>query len=399
MRPARAAAIVAAIWLAGLGAAAQFGKASILYDELMARYGEVAGPAGVGLVVSIVGLVGLVFGTIAGIAVGRAGLSRTLVAALWLAAGIAALQVTLPPYPWMILLRVVEGMSHLAIVVAGPTLIAAITPQRLIGAAMTLWSSFFGVSYTLLALLAPPVVTAFGAKGLILGHAAWFAIFALVLGVLLRGVAPPLHAASGQGGLWARHVAIYRSPRISAPALGFVFYTILYVALLTLVPPLLPDTMSRMAAVAMPALSILVSLTLGVWLLDRIGPVRLVQAGFALALCAAPALAFPEPAPGLALAGALVVSAGLGLVQGASFATIPALNPDPADRTLAAGAIAQMGNVGTVLGTPVLAALIAVFGPVALAGFALPICAAGIAVHSWQARRRARGEDAPIFGR
>ena len=391
MRPARAAAIVAAIWFAGLGAAAQFGKASLLFSDLAARYGDVAGPAGVGLIVSIVGFVGLVFGTTAGIAITRAGLARTLVAALWLAAAVALVQVGLPSYPVMVALRVVEGMSHLAIVVAGPTLIAAVTPPRLIGAAMTLWSSFFGVSYTALALLAPPVVATYGAGGLILGHAGWFAFCAIVLGVLLRGVAPPIRGSAGQGGLLARHVAIYRSPRIAAPALGFVFYTILYVALLTLVPPLLPGEAGRTAAVAMPALSILVSLTLGVWLLGRIGPVRLVQWGFALAFLAAPPLALAASSPVLALAAALAVSAGLGLVQGASFATIPALNPDPADRTLAAGAIAQMGNVGTVLGTPILAALIAAFGPVALTAFALPMCVAGIAMHAWQARRRARG--------
>lgn len=394
MHPARAAAIVGAIWLAGLGAAAQFGKASVLFDDLVARYGDVAGPAGVGLIVSVVGLVGLVFGTMAGIAVGRAGLARVLVLALWLAALVAVAQVGLPSYPVMIALRVIEGMSHLAIVVAGPTLIATVTPARLIGAAMTLWSSFFGVSYTALALIAPPVVLAYGTAGLILGHAGWLALCALILGWLLRGVAPPAGSAgqggAGPGGLLARHVAIYRSPRIAAPALGFVFYTVLYVALLTLVPPLLPGVAGPVAAVAMPAVSILVSLTLGVWLLGRIGPVRLVQWGFALALVAAPPLALAASAPALALGAALVVSAGLGLVQGASFATIPALNPDPGDRVLAAGAIAQMGNVGTVLGTPVLAALIAGFGPVALAGFALPLCAAGITMHRWQARRRLR---------
>jgi len=388
--PARAAAIVAAIWVAGLGAAAQFGKASVLFDDFEARYGAVAGPAGVGLIVSVVGLVGLVFGTTAGIAVSRAGLSRVLIGALWLAALVSVVQVTLPAYPWMIALRIAEGVSHLAIVVAGPTLIAAVTPAARLGAAMTLWSSFFGMSYAGLALVAPPVIAAYGAEGLFLGHAAWFAACALALGPLLRGVAPPAAPVTGRDGLWRRHLAIYRSPRIAAPALGFVFYTLLYVALLTLLPPLLPAAAGRTAAVAMPAVSILVSLTLGVWLLGRIGPVRLVQWGFALAILAAPPLALATSLPGPALAAALVVSAALGLVQGASFAAIPALNPDPADRALAAGAVAQLGNVGTTLGTPVLAALIAGTGPVATVLFTVPLCAAGIAMHGWQARRRAR---------
>ena len=388
MPPRHAAAIVAAIWLAGLGAAAQFGKASLLYDALALRYGG-AGPVALGLIVSVVGVVGLVFGTTAGVIAARLGLARVLLAALWLAALVSVLQSVLPGYGAMVALRVVEGVTHLAIVVAGPTLIAAVTPPARLGAAMTLWSSFFGVSYALLALAVPPLVAVAGAGAVFLGHALWLAGCAALLHPLLRGVAPPQPAPAGRAGIWREHLAIYRSPRIAAPATGFVFYTMLYVALLTLYPPLLPAALGGVAALAMPILSIAVSLTLGIWLLGRIGPVRLVQAGYAVALAAAPALALAGGAPGLGLASALVVAAALGLVQGASFAAIPALNPDPADRARAAGAIAQLGNVGTTLGTPVLALLVSGLGPAAAALFTAPLCAAGIAAHARQARRRA----------
>jgi DHA1 family inner membrane transport protein len=50
----------------------------------------------------------------------------------------------------MMLSRVLEGLSHLAIVVVGPTAIAGLAPGRGQGAAMTLWSSFFGVTYAVL---------------------------------------------------------------------------------------------------------------------------------------------------------------------------------------------------------------------------------------------------------
>jgi predicted MFS family arabinose efflux permease len=388
MPPRHAAAIVAAIWLAGLGAAAQFGKASLLYDDLALRY-DGAGPVALGLLVSVVGLVGLVFGTTAGVIAARLGLVRALLAALWLAALVSVLQSALPGYGAMVALRIAEGVTHLAIVVAGPTLIAAVTPPARLGAAMTLWSSFFGVSYAALALVVPPLVAAVGPGAVFLGHALWLAGCAVLLHPLLRGVAPPQAVVPGQAGIWREHLAIYRSPRIAAPATGFVFYTLLYVALLTLYPPLLPAPFGSIAALAMPLLSIAVSLTLGIWLLGRLGPVRLVQGGFAVALLAAPALALAGAAPAVALAAALVLAAALGLVQGASFAAIPALNPEPADRARAAGAIAQLGNVGTTLGTPLLALLVAATGPAAAALFAAPLCAAGIAIHAWQARRRA----------
>lgn len=393
MPAARAAVIVIAVWLAGIGAAAQFGKASLLYDELALRHAG-AGPVGLGLLVSVVGLVGLVFGTTAGVVAARVGLVRVLIGALWAAALVSLAQAALPPYGAMLALRVVEGVTHLAIVVAAPTLIAAVTPPARLGAAMTLWSSFFGVTYAALALVVPPLVATAGAGAVFLGHALWLAACAALLHPLLHGVAPPQAGPDlpdREGLIWREHLLIYRSPCIAAPASGFLFYTLLYVALLTLFPPLLPAQQGAIAAVAMPLVSIFVSLTLGIWLLGRLGAVRLVQAGFGLACVAAPALALTGQAPAVALAGALVVAAALGLVQGASFAAIPALNSAPADRARAAGAIAQLGNLGTTLGTPLLALLLSALGPAAVAGFALPLCLAGIAVHLWQARRRARG--------
>ncbi|MFZ5750375.1 MAG: hypothetical protein ACOY5U_04845, partial [Pseudomonadota bacterium] len=95
--------------------------------------------------------------------------------------------------------------------------------------------------------------------------------------------------------------------------------------------------------------------------------------------------------PGLAaLVAAFAVAAALGHVQGASFAAIPALNDRPATRAMAAGAIAQLGNVGTTLGTPILLALDRAMGPQSVTVFALPLCAGGFLAHRWQAARRRR---------
>lgn len=85
-----------------------------------------------------------------------------------------------------------------------------------------------------------------------------------------------------------------------------------------------------------------------------------------------------------------MLSAALGIVQGASFSSIPELNATPEDRARAAGAVAQLGNLGTTTGTPVLAALIAGAGPMGLALAATGLCGLGIAVHAVQAWRRGR---------
>ncbi|MFN3970574.1 MAG: MFS transporter [Gemmobacter sp.] len=382
----RAVGVVLAVWLAGLGAAAQFGKVSVVWEVMAQHYGE-AGPVALGLVVSVVGLVGLVFGTTAGLILGRVGMRRALVAALVVGAVASGVQAGLPGYGVMMALRVAEGVSHLAIVVAGPVIIAGVTAGRHQGLAMTVWSSFFGVTYAVLGLVAPVVLAAGGVAGLFVGHGVWMAGAAVLCLWVVPRDAP--REVGRFGGVVAQHLAIYASPRVSAPALGFVFYTMAYVALLTLVPPLFGGALRDVAAAGMPVVSIVLSLTLGVWALRHMAAVRLVQAGFLVAAFGVGVFALGLGlGEGAMLAGALIVAGALGLVQGASFAAIPQLNPAPEDRARAAGAIAQMGNVGTVTGTPLLAAMMAGAGGWGVVVFALPLCLAGIAMHGWLARRR-----------
>ena len=53
------------------------------------------------------------------------------VAALTAGAAMSALQSLMPAYPLMLATRIVEGASHLAIVVVGPTMIAALVERKI----------------------------------------------------------------------------------------------------------------------------------------------------------------------------------------------------------------------------------------------------------------------------
>ncbi|MGL6209708.1 MAG: MFS transporter [Paracoccaceae bacterium] len=383
----RSTLIVLAVWMAGLGSAAQFGKISVLYPQLQELYAG-HGAVALGLVVSLVGTVGLIFGTTAGLLVARVGPRRAIVAALIMGAVMSGVQALMPGYEVMIASRLVEGVSHLAIVVVGPTVIAGLATDRYRGLAMTLWSSFFGVTYTALALFAPAVIAWGGAPALFLGHAGWMLGIGLVLALLL--LPDPQATASGRtAGLLGQHIAIYASPRLAAPAMGFFCYTFLYVALLTLLPPETPASHRALLAAGMPLISIVVSLTLGVWLLSRVSAVRLVQLGYALAIPGFVTLGLIWGQAAAMAGAALWLSGALGIVQGASFASIPELNASPDERSRAAGAVAQLGNLGTTTGTPVLAALLAQVGPAGLVLCALTLCGLGIGLHALQARRRA----------
>ena len=374
---------ILALWAAGLGAGAQFAKIAVIFPLL----GEVYADAGVGLgfLMSIISFVGIAFGLVAGIVVSALGARRLLVAALVLGAGLSAAQSLMPALPVFLVLRFVEGVSHLIIVVAAPTLIGVLSADRHRGATMTLWSTFFGVAFAATAWLGLPLAMAHGPAALFLAHASYMAAAALALVLALPEGAVPRVPLPAPGEAIRRHVATYASPAEAAPALAWLFYTLSYVAILTVLPLYLaPGDRSLVVGVA-PLGGLAVSLTAGVWLLRRYPPVRVVVAGFVLAAAVAPSLVAADRAPWLAV----LLVAALGLVQGANFAAIPALNPEAQAQARANGAVAQMGNLGNTLGTPLLLAATAAFGLAGLAGFAVACFAAGAVAHLALARARA----------
>ncbi|TDK51724.1 MFS transporter [Antarcticimicrobium luteum] len=361
-RPASPWIAILALYAAGLGAAGQFSKMAVILPQLGRAYPE-AGTT-LGFLVSLLSLVGVVLGVVAGMLVARAGFRRTLIGALAVGAAISLIQSLLPPLPAMLVLRVIEGGTHLAIVVAAPTLIAQVAPDRLRPAALTLWGTFFGVAFAVTALLGVPVAQRFGPGPLFAAHGLWMAAMALLLLRLVPADAPtnaraartepPLTLPS----LLRRHVEIYRSPFLAAPAWGWLFYTLTFVAVLAVWPPLLPVRAATLTATLAPLGAIAVSMTLGVALLRRWSAIRVVIAGFALAAALAPGLPL---APHSALP-AILLFAALGLVQGASFTAIAQLNDSAEHRALANGALAQMGNLGNMLGTPLMLAVLGLAG-------------------------------------
>lgn len=243
------------------------------------------------------------------------------------------------------------------------------------------------MAFAVTAWLGLPLVGEHGLGALLSAHAAACLIMALAIAVAL----PALQAENGGqepmslNSIVRQHKEIYRSPHIAAPALGWVFYTLCFVSLLTLIPGLLPPQSRATVISAMPIAGTVVSMTLGVFLL-RIWPaVRVIQLGFALALLATPTLLL-APA---SIWPSIAIMAVLGLVQGASFAAIPQLNTTADSQAQANGAMAQMGNLGNTCGTPVMLVILSAGGTTAMV-LAVMVCfAIALGLHEVQARRRA----------
>ncbi|SCZ57154.1 Predicted arabinose efflux permease, MFS family [Epibacterium ulvae] len=365
------------VWASGLGAAAQYGKLSVTFDRLPELYPDVGTAAS--FAVSLVGVMGILLGVVAGMSVAAFGFRRTLVGSMWLGAAMSALQVFHLPFGAFLATRIVEGISHLGVVVAAPTLIALMSDARGRGLAMTLWGSFFGVAFALLSWLGVPFAEAYGVLALYAAHAVFMAGLALILGWVLADTDVPARTPMPAVHTWiALHLSIYRNPWKMSAASGWAFYALCFVALMTVLPPYIAEDVRQAVMTAFPLVSIASSLTLGVFLLRYISAVLVVQIGFGASAVMALWLVLM---PGDPLA-CMALAATLGLVQGASFAVTPQLLKTPADQAEANGALAQAGNLGNTIGTP----LMVLIGAGAGYGGIMLLCAAvliaGVLVHS-----------------
>lgn len=377
------------LWLAGLGAATQFAKIAVPFHELVLLYPSHA--KSMGWLLSIISLLGAVLGAVSGAVVGRVGSLKLLLGGLCLGGALSIFQASLPGFYTMLATRFVEGVSHLAIVVAAPTLIAQITSGKARNISMVLWSTFFGVAFALNAWIGLPLVEHFGLPFFFALHGGlMIAIAGLILlcGLkvqLSQDVAPWRWAE-----LFEVHLRTYRSPFVSAPAIGWFFYTLTFVSLLAILPGRLPEGHAATVAGLMPLAGIVLSWLAVPILLYRMSCVAVVNLGFALGIISIVGVFLGVP---LELV-CICLFAVLGLVQGGSFAAVPILNQTPETQALSYGAMAQMGNAGNLLGTPVLLAVLGRTGETGMLITVIGIYAAAILAHVALARKRALRQPA-----
>ncbi len=372
------------LWLAGLGAATQFAKIAVPFPEVLQLYPDQVET--MGWLLSIISLLGAVLGAISGSIVGRVGPIKLLIFGLLLGGALSIFQATGPGFQIMLASRFAEGLSHLAIVVAAPTLIAQITTGKARNMAMVLWSTFFGVAFALNAWLGLPLVEIYGLSIYFALHGIlMIAIAALIPILQLKDIQAAEPAPWLWRELWAVHLRTYRSPFVSAPAIGWFFYTLTFVSLLAILPGRLPDDISATVAGLMPLAGIALSLVAVPVLLNVMSGVAVVNLGFALAI-----LSILGVFGGLPLElTCIALFAVLGLVQGGSFAAVPILNQTAETQALGYGAMAQMGNAGNLLGTPVLLAVLWRVDEAGMLISVIAIYALAILAHWALARRRA----------
>ena len=376
------------LWVCGVLAGMQFAKVSVAFQALQTLYNVT--PTQIGLVLSTVGLVGLVLGVTMGLCAPTVGYRRLLLAGLGLGAVVSALQAMLPPFPLLLASRMLEGASHLAVVVAAPTLIAASCAPAHRSIVMGLWSTFVGVAFAITAAVGGPIMARVGVEGLLLAHAVGMALLAVAAWLALRhdrAIAPP-GPLPGLRQLLYQHAEVYRVFDTALPGLCFLCYTATAVALLTYIPPWAGPDQSWLAVV-LPLMVIAGNFSAG-WLVQHwFAPLLLARLAFGAVGISAVLMGWSHATGGSIAAAALALMFCGGVSGGSAFALIPALCRTSALQARANGAAAQLGNLGSSSGPPLLAAAMVPFG---LSGVVVPVllfALLGVALATWAARHHA----------
>lgn len=344
-----------ALYVAGVAASCQYGKVAAVAGPVAADLG--LSDQGIGWAMSLVNLLGVVFGASAGAWTERAGGRRVLLGGLALTCLAGAAQAAAPDGTMLLAARTAEGLGFLVVIVAAPTLIAFAAAPKDRPLALSLWGTFIPAGFGLAAVL----------SGLTAGMLGWRALFALcavlpaAAALAVRLLVPPIprRPAEGSG------LAVLRARGAVLLALGFGCFTLIFQAFYGFLPiRLVADrgldlAQAGLAAGLASAASAAGTLLAGVAMARGAGSTALALAGFALAALAAPAAYGPGPA-GTAIAAAFVFMTVSGFLPAVVFSGLPRVAPSligPAN-----GLVVQAGNLGSLLGPPAAAAFAGVAG-------------------------------------
>jgi MFS transporter, AAHS family, 3-hydroxyphenylpropionic acid transporter len=282
---------------------------------------------------------------------------------------LSGLQAWLPPFALLLLSRVPEGAAHLAIMVAAPTLLMQVCAARHHTIVMGMWATVVGVAFALMAGLDRLLPGGLGPQGALAGHGVLMLLAAAAVRLWLPD-SPAQPAKAEPGSLLALHRTVYAHLQTALPGLAFFAYAFVTIALLTFVPRFSGQG-SAAFATALPLVATVGTLAAG-WAARHFHTgLSLARAAYLAFAASALALAWAAHSGAPTAALALLTLGCAGVCGGAAATLIPQLNTTPAAQARASGVLVQLGNLGSVSGPPLFAAVAERFALPGLAGLAL----------------------------
>jgi len=328
----------------------QFAKFSFAFDLLKNQYN--VSPFWIGLSLSVVGLIGLIFGVTISIYSSKITQNKILLVSLLLGVLISFIQALNPVFPVVFISRILEGISHLGIVVSAPIIMILLSSEKHHSIVMGLWSGFFGIAFAVTAWAGKPIVALYSVSGLFLVHAILLFVIFLILFFSIRKLDIP-HNESNKISFFAAHIKVYSNWRTVSPGVLFFFHTFMYIALFTFLPRLSENENTKnVLLVVLPLISIIGTMIAGILSQYFVAPSKLSVAAYMslLVLIFVVKLSFNNSV--LFVAASMILILFSGIVQGSVFSLIPNISLTTGDQTNANGAVAQLGNLGSTLGPP-----------------------------------------------
>jgi MFS family permease len=348
---------IALFYIAGVVAAAQLGKMPPLMPVIGA---EIAmGLVVAAAIISLVELGGALFGRMAGGFAAWAGHARLLRAGIALLAiggvGTACSGSAGALVAW----RAVESLGYLAVTVTAPVMIVLAAEPRHRGPALALWSSFVPVGLMLGAAVSGVVADHYSWQAALL---TWSLPSFFVLAVLLL-LQPAAIADTGRDDTSTAAA----TGRILAITMGFGCYTLFEVGMLSLLPELLVSQAGTSVAFAGMVTGVASFLTIvgifaaGWWRHRGYRPASLAVLTIVPSAFLLFAVFREAPHLEVAVPAAILLNMLSGTFAGLVFGALPEL-AGLKRLSVANGYVTQFGAAGSLLGPPVYAACISIWG-------------------------------------
>lgn len=357
--------IVGLAILAGVVAAAQVGKVPPALPILREELG--IGLITAGWVASLVNICGATLGVASGLLIDRAGPRRLMLASL-LIMGLGGWIGAMAESGAMLLAsRFLEGLGLVGAAVTAPAIIRAACRPSDRNLALGLWGAYMpgGVAAALLA--APAVMEAFGWRGFWWGNVALILAFTLVAAIALAPRRWPLAESTGPVERPSVRATLGRAgPWLFGTC--FCVYALMFFAVTVWLPSFLIETMGwtlgeAALGVALVVIANIAGNLISAALMHR-GVQRwklLLAAYIGYIICSWFIFAAPAPDIGRLPAAMLFTLIG-GLLPAACMAGGAAHARDSAEVATMSGIIVQGANTGSLLGAPIMALAITLFG-------------------------------------
>jgi predicted MFS family arabinose efflux permease len=349
----------------GIIAATYIGKVPPSLPMQRAELG--IGLVAAGWVVSMLNIVGALFGIVAGSLGDRFGIRRVVLTGLAVLAVGGSLGAVSGSAAMLLFSRLLEGVGFIAVAAATPGLIIAVTQPRDLRLALGIWSTYVPSGAALALLLSPLLLPQLGWRGLWLVIAV---LTALWWALTLR-YTPPDPPRLRQAGGTTLQANLRATMGRAGPWLlagCFFCYVVQWVTLTSWLPTYLVEERGMAVGTAALFTALVVASNipgniLGGWLLHRHVPHWLLILLSALVTGASLAGIFNPDLPDLARAALCLTFTALGgMLPPAVMSAVPVVAPARAQLATTSGLVIQGSNIGQLFGPPFAALLVTLTG-------------------------------------